>query len=400
MAPRDGLSDPSGGGPPGRLGVLLVSHSLGGGGAERFAATLASRLDRERFQPAVCVAAGGGSYPVPEDVPVAELGYGGLHYLPRAALRLARRLRREPPHLVLSNVLSTNCLTGAALGLVRQRPAWVARVGNAPEHGDPLLQRLWARRVYPRADRIVTNSRGLRDGFLRYYPGIYRDLGERCRALPNPTDFEHIDRRAAEELPGGLLERLDDDLGPGTARLLWVGRLGPQKRPDLALEALARLRARPDGAIDARLWMCGDGPWRTRLERQATALGLDGAARLLGFQDNPFALMLAADLFLSTSDFEGLPNALIEAQGLGLPAVATRCPYGPEEVVADGETGLLVPPGDPDALAEAVAGLLGDPERRRAVGEAASRRAREQFGLDRVLPRWEDLLEETARGGG
>jgi glycosyltransferase involved in cell wall biosynthesis len=376
--------------------VLLVTHSLSGGGAERFAATLAAHLDRGRFRPAVCTATGTTTYPVPGDVPVSVLGYSGPATLPRTLLRLRRLLTETAPDIALSNVLSTNCLTGAALGLVRERPAWVARVGNAPEHGDPWLQRLWARRVYPRADRIVTNSRGLRDGFLRYYPG----LEERCRALPNPTDFEHIDRRAAEELPGGLRERLDDDLAPGTARLLWVGRLGPQKRPDLALEALARLRARPDGAIDARLWMCGDGPWRTRLERQVTALGLDGAARLLGFQDNPFALMRAADLFLSTSDFEGLPNALIEAQGLGLPAVATRCPYGPEEVVADGETGLLVPPGDPDSLAEAVAGLLGDPERRRAVGEAAFRRARELFGLDRVLPRWEDLLEETARGGG
>ncbi|HEX6199378.1 MAG TPA: glycosyltransferase [Thermoanaerobaculia bacterium] len=380
--------------PPGRLGVLLVSHSLGGGGAERFAATLAARLDRGRFRPAVCVATGGGAYPVPADVPVAELGYRGLLDLPGAVVRLARRLRREPPDLVLSNVLSTNCLTGAALGLVAERPAWVARVGNAPEHGDPLLQRLWARRVYPRADRIVTNSRGLREGFLRYYPG----LEERCRALPNPTDFQEIDRLAAETPPETLRVRLEDDLSAGAARLLWVGRLGRQKRPDLALETLARLRALPGGPLDARLWICGEGPWRGRLERRAAALGLGGAVRFLGFQENPFTLMRAADLLLLTSDFEGLPNALIEAQGLGLPAVATRCDFGPDEVVADGETGVLVPTGDPEALAAAAAALLGDPERRRRMGEAAARRARELFGFERVLPRWEALLEEAARG--
>ena len=62
--------------------------------------------------------------------------------------------------------------------------------------------------------------------------------------------------------------------------------------------------------------------------------------------------MADADLLLSTSDFEGLPNALIEAQGLGLPAVATRCPFGPDEIVVDGVTGLLVPVGDAEALAE------------------------------------------------
>jgi glycosyltransferase involved in cell wall biosynthesis len=108
--------------------------------------------------------------------------------------------------------------------------------------------------------------------------------------------------------------------------------------------------------------------------------------------------MRAADLLLLTSDFEGLPNALIEAQGLGLPAVATRCDFGPDEVVADGETGVLVPTGDPEALTAAVAALLGDPERRRRMGEAAARRARELFGLERVLPHWEALLEEAARG--
>lgn len=387
----------------GRLRVLLVSHSLGGGGAERFAATLAARLDRERFRPAVCVATDGGAYPVPADVPVTDLGYRGLRDLPGAVVRLARHLRRERPDVVLSNVLSTNCLTGAALALVRERPPWVARVGNAPEHGDPRLQRLFARRAYRRADRIVTNSRGLREGFLRYYPGLQE---ERCLALPNPTDFEEIDRRAAEALPGELRARLGDDLAPGVARLLWVGRLGPQKRPDLALECLARLRGLrgetggPESPVDARLWMCGEGPWRGRLERRAEVLGLAGAVRFLGFLDNPFPLMRAADLFLLTSDFEGLPNALIEAQGLGLPAVATRCPYGPDEVVADGETGVLVPPGDAEALAVAAAALLGDPERRRAMGEAASRRARELFGLPRVLPRWEALLEEAAGRAG
>jgi len=147
-----------------------------------------------------------------------------------------------------------------------------------------------------------------------------------------------------------------------------------------------------------RLWMCGTGPWEERIVRRAAALDLEDAVRMLGFQDNPFALMRAADLFLSTSDFEGLPNALIEAQGLGLPAVATRCPYGTAEVVEEGVTGRLVPPGDAVALAEAAGALLADPEARQAMGGVAAVRARERFGLDRLLPRWQDLLDEVARG--
>ena len=145
--------------------------------------------------------------------------------------------------------------------------------------------------------------------------------------------------------------------------------------------------------------MVGDGPLAEEVRRRAAARGVSEAVDLLGFCDNPFPLMRAADLFLLASDYEGLPNALIEAQGLGLPAVATRCPTGPEEIVADGETGRLVPVGDMDALAAAAEEILADEGRRRAMGEAAARRARERFSLAAVLPRWEELLATVAARG-
>ena len=132
------------------------------------------------------------------------------------------------------------------------------------------------------------------------------------------------------------------------------------------------------------------------MRRRIGELGLDGAVELLGFCDNPFALMRQADLFVLTSDYEGLPNALIEAQGLGLPAVATRCPYGPDEIVDDGVTGRLVPTADPSAAARAMVEILGDPKTRRRMGEAAARRARERYDVARVVPRWEELLIEVA----
>jgi glycosyltransferase involved in cell wall biosynthesis len=242
------------------------------------------------------------------------------------------------------------------------------------------------------------------------------------RHLPNPTDFARIDRLAVEE-PGEEVSALLAELGRGTNRatareparaglapggpegqppgwangggaplLVTLGRLDRQKRPDLALEALARVRERGD----ARLVWCGDGPLRPLMERQAAALGVAEAVRFLGFVDNPFPLLRRADLFLLTSDFEGLPNALIEAQGLGLPAVATRCRFGPDEILEDGVTGRLVSPGDTVALADAVLELLADPGRRRAMGEAAAGRARERFAAEQVVPRWAALLEAAA----
>jgi len=398
--------------------ILLVTHSLSGGGAERFVATLAARLDRSRFAPSIVAATARATYPVPDDVAVTALGYGGVVTLPRTVLRLRRAIARAAPDLVLSNVLSTNCLTGAALvgpgaggkSGRSPRPSWIARVANSPEHGDPWLQRLWGRAVYPRADLVVANSEGLERAFLRYYPGTRGRRGPRVRAIPNPTDFERLER----EMGRPEDDRSRRDAGDRTLRLLWMGRLERQKRPDLALEVMARLRRRAGSGPDPgpgigldpgplppiRLRLCGDGALRPRLERRVAALGLGDAVELAGFLDRPSIAMADADLLLSTSEFEGLPNALIEAQGLGLPVVATRCPFGPDEIVDDGVTGLLVPVGDTEALAAAVAALARDPERRRRMGEAGRSRARERFGVEAVVPRWEAAMEEILAGRG
>lgn len=384
----------------GRLRLLIVTHSLGGGGAERFAVNLAAALDRTRFDPALCVATDRIDYPPPPEVPVTRLGYRRLADLPRAVRRLRRRLAEEPFDLVLSNVLSTNCLTGAALaGLGRlspgaPAPTWVARIGNAPGIGEPRLQRWWARWAYRRARLLVCNARGMEAAFTRVYPGTRG----RVTSLANPTDFAGIERLAGEA-PAG---RASGAGGGGIGRaavggpvILAVGRLSRQKRPDLMVEALARLRRRP-GLGGARLRLCGEGPWAGAVERRARRLGVGDAVELLGFVANPFALMRTADLYLLTSDFEGLPNALIEAQGLGLPAVATRCPHGPDEIVDDGRTGLLVPTGDVEAIAAAAAELLADPERRRRMGEEAAARARRLYDASRLVPAWERLLLEAA----
>jgi N-acetylgalactosamine-N,N'-diacetylbacillosaminyl-diphospho-undecaprenol 4-alpha-N-acetylgalactosaminyltransferase len=396
------------GGRDGPLRLLLVTHSLGGGGAERFAVNLAGALDRGRFAPALCAATGRVDYPAPPGVPVAALDYRGLATLPAAILRLRRRIAAERPDLVLSNVLATNALTGAALAGLADPPPWIARIGNAPGIGEPRLHRWWARRAYRRARSLVCNSRGMAEAFARVYPGS----GDRIESLGNPTDFAELERRAAEPVDPAAVALLDPTaaapvdltaaapLGPRPAPgagpiLLAVGRLTRQKRPDLMLEALARVRRRP-GLEGARLWLCGEGPLAGSIARRARRLGLGDAVALLGFVANPFALMRRADLFLLTSDFEGLPNALIEAQGLGLPAVATRCPHGPDEIVEDGATGLLAPTGDAEEVAAAAADLLADPARRRRMGEAAAARARRLYDAAVLVPAWERLLLAAA----
>ncbi len=362
--------------------LLVVSHSLSVGGAERFASNLLTALDRRLFAPSLCLVTDKSTYALPGDVPVSTLGYRGLWDLPRTLLALRRLIAAERPDVVMSNVVSTNCLTGGALRGLARRPPWVARVGMAPGVGEPRHQQVWSRAVYGLAKVCVVNAEQMLEPFERHYPGT----AGRCVSIPNPTDFSTIDRLAS---PAGSSPARPANSMP---TLLFVGRLKPQKRPDVLLEALALVRRQ----LEVRLWLCGDGPLRGDVERLIANLGLGEAVDILGFQDNPFALMRQADLFVLTSDFEGLPNALIEAQGLGLPAVATRCPFGPGEIVDDGVTGRLVEMHDAEGTARAIVEILGDPRRRASMATAAAERARRLYDLPRVMPRWQRLLADVA----
>ncbi len=355
--------------------LLLVTHSLSGGGAERFVSTLANNLDSERFTIAIATATDRTGYRISSRTELFPLGFRGVLSLPRTVGRLTAMIDRWRPDLLLSNVLSTNCLVGAALRRSTHQPPWVARIGNAPELSEPLLQKWWARKCYPRASSLVSNSERMRTAIARHYPA----LADRCVSLANPTDFARIDRLAAEgSRSAGSAE---------VATVLWV-----EKRPELALAAVAQARKR----VSLRLQICGEGPLRRKIERQVARRGLDDVVELLGFCDNPYARMAGADTLLMTSDYEGLPNALIEAQGLGLPAVSTACPYGPDEIVKPGETGFLVEPGDVTGTGEALVRLVEDPALRTRMGAAARLRARQLFGLDRLLPLWQAHLLDAA----
>jgi glycosyltransferase involved in cell wall biosynthesis len=133
------------------------------------------------------------------------------------------------------------------------------------------------------------------------------------------------------------------------------------------------------------------------LQAQVLRLGLQDHVELLGFCDNPYALLRQADLFLMSSDHEGLPNALIEAQGMGLPAVSTDCPHGPREIIRDQQTGLLVPTGNASAMADAILTVTNSPQRQSQMGAAAKQATRERFSADALTEQWQQCLARQTR---
>ena len=169
---------------------------------------------------------------------------------------------------------------------------------------------------------------------------------------------------------------------PRNARpvLLSVGRLEPVKNQGLLLDALAALPPRHAPV----LWLVGDGPSRARYRQQARRLGLADRVKFLGYRYDIPELVAAADVAVLTSTKEGIPRALMEAMAVGVPVVATDV-KGSREVVIDGETGFLVPLGDPQALAERLSQLLDSPELRRDLGARGVEHARRHFDEERVV---------------
>jgi glycosyltransferase involved in cell wall biosynthesis len=365
-----------------KTSVLLVSTILNTGGAERFVSTLLEHLDRSRLEPSLCLLRDNVGYPIPKDVEVRSLGFKSSRQFPAVVRRLRQVLEDERPDVVLSSINATGIAVGLALRSSSYKPVWIARIGNNPTLADRGLRRFLARQVLPLADHFVVNAHGL----LKELETCYPFTKGRISVLGNPTDFARLDELAAAD--PGIRNSSGEPL------LIAVGRLFRQKRYDIMLRALAQVRKE----MSVRLWVCGEGSERGSLTRKVRRLGLSDSVQMLGFCENPFALMSRADLFVMSSEFEGLPNALIEAQGLGLAAVSTSCPHGPEEIIDDGETGLLVPVNDVHALATAILGLLRQREKTKRMGTAARQRIRVKYGVAPLIQDWEQLILSTSRG--
>jgi glycosyltransferase involved in cell wall biosynthesis len=388
---------PSAGGPP--PVTILLMNAWGIGGTTRTCLNTAGYLARERdvevlslvrrrdrarleLPAGVRVTAVDDQRAVPRRA-LPALAHAVLRRLPSVLLlpgdRIARRwasawtdvelvraLRRVPAGVLMGTRPALNVLA-----------AWSARPGLVAigqEHINLEIHRPRVRtevlRAYPRLDALVVLTRRDLETYRDALPAV------QVEAIPN----------AVPPLPG-------PGASIGAHTVIAVGRLGPQKGFDRLVEAFGIVVERhPDWVLK----ICGGGPDKASLQEQIDGLGLHRQVRLLGPVERIERQLAAASIFAMSSRFEGLPMAMIEAMSKGLPVVAFDCPTGPREVVENSAGGVLVTDGDVDAFAAALLELIEDPERRRAMGAAAARRASD-FDLAVVGPAWDALLAELVR---
>jgi glycosyltransferase involved in cell wall biosynthesis len=244
---------------------------------------------------------------------------------------LARRHAKSSTHVVIRQARS---LSEALSSTVRSSPLYI------------LYRRLLTRLVYRQADKIVTVSQEMtRD--LVTMTGLPVSSFE---TIYNPTITEEVILKAQEQIDHPWFRE-------DVPVLLGAGRLTEQKDFPTLIRAFALIQAqRP-----VRLMILGEGQARASLEALIASLNLTHAVVLPGFTNNPYTYMARASVFVLSSKFEGLPNALIEALALGTPVVATNCPTGPNEILEGGTYGPLVPVGDEVALAKSILHVLDQP---------------------------------------
>ena len=277
--------------------------------------------------------------------------------------------------------------------------------------GRPYVLKLTADPAHERAHRRGLSSRTL-DEFQHESPGLAvrllraaRDAELRGAAyVMCPSAYLRelvlgwgVEPSRVEVMPNPL-PRLPDlperaearrRLGLDGATLAFAGRLTAQKSLDVALEAVAR-----NG--DVSLVLAGDGVERDALERRAAELDLNGRVRFLGPQprEGVLELLRAADALLLSSSWENFPHTVVESLAVGTPVLATAA-GGVVEVVDDGRNGLLVPPGDADALAQAIRRFFGDPALRESLQEAAAPSVA-GYAPDRIYARLEQVLVRSS----
>lgn len=330
------------------LAIFIPSMCVGG--TEKAMLNLATDLSRRGHRVDMVLARAEGAYvdELPATVRIVNLDSSRvLTSLPA----LVNYLRTHSPEVMLSALTHANLvavwarrLSGARTRLVvseRSTLSIAAPLANALlGHIFPVL----ARRFYPWADRVVAVSNGVAADLIERI-GI---PVEKVSVIDNPVITPEFDRKMHGSVKHPWFG-VD-----GSPVVLATGRLTREKDYPTLLRAFKTVIQ----SSNARLVILGEGEERTSLEGLVRELYLQDVVSLPGYTKNPYPYMAQADVFVLSSQLEGLPAVLIEALACGTPVVSTDCPSGAREILNDGEYGVLVPVGDSDRLASAIAKAL------------------------------------------
>lgn len=286
--------------------------------------------------------------------------------LVRGAKLVRSYARKHPSAIIVSFIAWVNMCTIAGATGAKHGPVILSeRTDPASDPGSPLARRI-RNLCYGRADALVFQTPDASD----YFSGLTNVLS---RVIPNPV---------APGLP--RWNPSSDNL-----EIVTAARLEAEKNIPLLIEAFAPVSSRNPRA---RLRVFGNGKLRTQLQDRIDEMGLSDSIVLEGHAPDVHAQMTNASMFVMSSNFEGMPNALLEAMSMGMPVVSVDCPIGgPRMLIEDGVNGFLVPVGDVAAMSQQMQYLVDHPDVARALGKSAEK-TRELHATAHIADLWEQLF--------
>ncbi|MBU3024409.1 glycosyltransferase [Zobellia galactanivorans] len=345
--------------------IALFIYSLAGGGAERVVSYLLPYLKSKGHNVHLVLMNNTVSYDIPEDIPVhyiekSQANENGLFkliklpYLAYKYARLSKKLKLTHSFSLLSRPNYVNVL----MRYMNKRPPKIIvseRNYASMQYGygdaQSKINNILVKKLYPKADFVIGNSEANVKDLIDNY-GIKPEL---TGIIQNPIDIDKIKK----------IKQKDHFFDPAYFNMITVGRMEVVKNHKLLLRAIQKVPK-------VRLYLLGRGHLQAELEQLAADLEVKDRVFFLGFDNNPYQYLKAADLFVFGSNHEGFPNVLLEAMCCGLPILTTNCKSGPSEIMKLEEAhdedimktpyGILTPVGDVDLMAKGMTFFLENPQ--------------------------------------
>lgn len=370
--------------------LMVIIHSLRGGGSERVLINLLKGLERDKFSILLILYERVFDFSLPEDIETKildiytsrnpfKLTKGFLQKI----VKLAGLIRDYKPDVIFSLLSSTNVTTIFAKLFSRRKCKLIVS-----EHTHPSVNldnevyggitKVFVKSLYRHADTVIAVSDGIKGDLIKNF-----NISEgKIVVIYNPVDIEEIRRLSQENVD----HRWFKDKLPVVVS---VGRLTKQKGYPYLIRAFSIVREK----VSCKLLIIGEGEEKKRLINMAKEYNLERDIEFLGFQKNPFKYMRNATVFVLSSLYEGFGNVIVEAMALGLPVISTDCPSGPSEIIENGKNGLLVKVGDENDLAHAILNVLTNNNLRENLGREAKIRA-DFFSIERIVKNYLEVFDE------
>jgi glycosyltransferase involved in cell wall biosynthesis len=364
------------------------------GGAERTSLNLLNGITRDKYR--ICLITSKNIFPYfehlqPEKfIPLEELGtaswFGSFGSFLRDVKKTALLLKREKPDLAFGMMHYPSSLLVFAKKL-NGLPVKVIASPRGPSteylrHFEKnFFRKAYLKRIFKyfcrNADKLVVASGGMKEECIRDYSADPLKIA----VIPNSVDIEDIRKRYDE--PTGV------EIPPGYLVLSSSGRLEKEKNMSLLLNAFAAARMQ----TKMKLIIIGGGTERENLAALAQRLNIQGDVIFTGHQNNPFKFIKKSDIYVHTCLFEGFANSIIEALACGVAVISIDCPYGPRDIISNGENGFLVPMNDEQALVKAILTTAGSHELRTVMVEKGHERA-DDFSVKKMADGYEKVFGE------